>query len=191
VAASELLTTRLRLRPRTVDDVEANLAMDLDPEVHRYIFVQGAPETEAWRKRLLERIESGWPAEGGLWVVEWRHRPGFLGWCGIFPLEESGLIELGYRYTRAAWGQGVATEAAGAVLEHGFRELKLDPIVAVAHPDNVASRRVLEKLGFQHQGRARYYGTEVAYYRLDRSRYLAAGPGLPTNAQPAARAEHD
>jgi Acetyltransferase (GNAT) domain len=84
---------------------------------------------------LIQRIASGWPEEGGLWVVEWAHEPGFLGWCGIFPLEDSGLLEIGYRYVRGAWGQGVGTEAACAVLDHGFRVLGLDLIVAVAHPE--------------------------------------------------------
>jgi RimJ/RimL family protein N-acetyltransferase len=170
VAPPELVTARLRLRPRTLDDLEANLAMDLDPEVHRYIFVHGVPDARAHRAELRRRIATP-PGRGALWVVEWRARPGFLGWCGVFPLEDSGLIELGYRFARNAWGQGVATEAAAAVLDHGFRELGLDPIVAVAHPDNLASRRVLEKLGFHHQGRARYYGSEVAFYRLARSQY--------------------
>jgi RimJ/RimL family protein N-acetyltransferase len=174
VSLPELLTTRLRLRPRTLDDLEANLAMDLDPEVHRYIFIHGSPAPLAWRARLSQRIEAGWPELGGLWVVEWREQPGFLGWCGAFPLEDSGLIELGYRYIGAAWGQGIATEAATAVLDYGFRELKLDPIVAVAHPDNRSSRRVLEKLGLRSDGRARYYGQELAFYRLSRSEYLAA-----------------
>ena len=175
MALAELLSARLRLRPRTRDDLEANLAMDLDPEVHRHIFVRGVPDAAAHRAELLRRIASP-PAMGGLWVVEWRQQPGFLGWCGVFPLEDSGLIELGYRYTRAAWGQGVATEAGRAVLDHGLRTLGLDPIVAVADPDNLASRRVLEKLGFSHEGPARYYGTEVAFYRLSRSQYLAAAP---------------
>ena len=181
MAPPELLTARLRLRPRTLDDLEANLAMDLDPEVHRYIFVHGPPDAATWRARLIERIGSGWPARGGLWAVEWRHRPGFLGWCGIFPLEDSGLIELGYRFVRLAWGQGLATEAAKAVLDYGLGQLRLDPIVAVAHPDNRASRRVLEKLGFRHEGPARYYGTEVAFYRLVRPPDVtAAGRRDPT-----------
>lgn len=170
-----LSTARLRLRSRTLADLEANLAMDLDPEVHRYIFVHGVPDAAAHRAELRRRITSP-AARGTLWVVEWRQQPGFLGWCGVFPLEASGLIELGYRYVPAAWGQGVATEAAKAVLDYSFRELKLDPIVAVAHPDNLASRRVLEKLGFRDEGPARYYGTEVAFYRLSRSQYLAAAP---------------
>ncbi len=168
----ELLTAQLRLRPRTPDDLEANLAMDLDPEVHRYIFIHAPPDPETHRVELMRRITTP-PAQGGLWVVEWRQQPGFLGWCGVFPLEDSGLIELGYRYVRAAWGQGVATEAARAVLDHGFRILGLDPIVAVVHPDNRASRRVLEKLGLRFEGLARYYGTEVAFYRASRDDYLA------------------
>ncbi len=168
------MTARLRLRPRTRDDLEANLAMDLDPEVHRYIFVHGPPDPEAHRAELLRRITTP-PAQSSLWVVEWRQQPGFLGWCGVFPLEDSGLIELGYRYVRAAWGQGVATEAGRAVLEHGFKTLGLDPIVAVAHPGNRASRRVLQKLGLRSQGMARYYDQELAFYQLIRAEYLGAG----------------
>jgi RimJ/RimL family protein N-acetyltransferase len=167
-----LETLRLRLRPRTIGDLEANLAMDLDPEVHRYIFRE-PPDPEAWRAHTLARITSGWPPVGGIWVVEWRETPGFLGWCGLFPLEDSGRIEIGYRYVRAAWGQGVATEAARAVLDHGFRALAIDPIVAVAHPDNRGSHRVLEKIGPHRAGEAHYYGQRLPFYRLTRAEYLA------------------
>jgi RimJ/RimL family protein N-acetyltransferase len=149
-------------------DLEANMAMDLDREVHRYIYAH-PPDPRRHRAELIQRIASGWPEEGGLWVVEWAHEPGFLGWCGIFPLEDSGLLEIGYRYVRGAWGQGVGTEAACAVLDHGFRVLGLDPIVAVAHPENRASRQVLEKIGL-----ARHYGLDLAFYRLARAEYLAA-----------------
>jgi [ribosomal protein S5]-alanine N-acetyltransferase len=172
VALPELLTTRLRLRPRTMADLEANLAMDLDPEVQRYVFIQGAPDSAAQRDVLIRRIASGGPERGGLWVVEWREEPGFLGWCGVFPLEDSDLIELGYRYARSAWGQGVATEAAGAVLEHGFRTLGFDPIVAVTHPDNLASQRVLEKLGFRAEGLRFHYGLDLAFYTLSRADHV-------------------
>ena len=173
MALPELLTARLRLRPRTMADLEANLAMDLDPEVQRYIFIHGPPDAGAQRDMLIRRIECGRAEPGGLWVVEWRQEPGFLGWCGVFPLEDSGLIELGYRYARAAWGQGVATEAAQAVLEHGFRTLGFDPIVAVTHPDNRASQRVLEKLGFRSEDPRFHYGADLAFYALPRADYLA------------------
>jgi ribosomal-protein-alanine N-acetyltransferase len=164
-------TLRLRLRPRTLADVDANLAMDLDPKVHRFILAR-PPDPEQWRARLAAQIASGWPPTGGIWVVERQSEPGFLGWCGLFALGHSALIEIGYRYLPAAWGQGIASEAAGAVLEYGFRALALDPIVAVTHPDNRASQRVLQKIGLRPAGEAYHYGQWLRYFRLSRAQYL-------------------
>jgi len=167
-----LQTLRLRLRPRTLADLDANLAMDLDPRVHRYIFAK-APDPGPWRARLAAQIASGWPRAGGIWVVERQSEPGFLGWCGLFPLGHCGLIEIGYRYLPAAWGQGIASEVGRAVLEHGFRALALDPIVAVTHPDNRASQRVLQKVGLRPEGEAYHYGQWLRFFRLTLSDYLA------------------
>lgn len=154
-------------------DVEACVAMDSDPMVHGFIYPDGIPDLESHENHLRRRIAEGWPQTGGVWVVEWRHEPGFLGWCGLFPLEDSsGPIEIGYRYVRAAWGQGAGTEAAGAVLDHGFHTLKLDPIVAVTHPENHASQWVLEKIGLNAQGTAFHYGQDLSYYHLSQADYL-------------------
>ena len=185
MALPELRTARLRLRPRTSADLAANLAMDLDPEVQRYIFLHGAPDPATHRAELIRRIAAGGSEPGGLWVVEWCQQPGFLGWCGVFPLEDSGLIELGYRFARSAWGQGVATEAAQAVLEHGFRTLGFDPIVAVTHPENRASQRVLEKLGFRAEGFRRYYRLDLAFYTLSAADYVRSNP---TERRPSSEA---
>ena len=168
-----LLTERLRLRPRTIGDLDANLAMDMDPRVHRYIWPDGPPDRETRRQELSERYASDWPQIGGFWVVEWADRPGFLGWCGLFPLEDSGLIEIGYRNIAAAWGQGVGTEAARAALDHGFRVLAIDPIVAVAHPDNRASCRLLQKIGLKPAGTAFHYKQWLAFYRLDSADFVS------------------
>ena len=170
-----LESARLRLRPRSTADVEPCVAMDCDPAVHRFIYPDGVPDPEAHGRRLRTRIAEGWPRTGGIWVVEWRHDPGFLGWCGLFPLEDSGLIEIGYRYIQAAWGQGVGTEATLAVLDHGFRVLELDPIVAVTHPENRASQQVLEKIGLNARGIAFHYGQDLSYYHLT----WAEHDGLP------------
>lgn len=161
-----LTTARLRLRPRVLADLDANLAMDLDPLVHRYIWGT-APDRQKHRADLEARIRSGGPTIGGSWAVEWRESPGFLGWCGLFPLEDSGLIEIGYRYTSAVWGQGIATVAGRAVLDHGFRVLGLDPIVAVVDPENLGSQRVIAKLGLHPRGTAMHYGRSLNFYRLD------------------------
>ena len=171
-----LTTQRLRLRPRSMADLEACVAMDLDPEVRRFIYGGPPPDPVELRAQLCARIAAGWPAQGGIWVVEWLDAPGFLGWCGLFPLEDSGLIEIGYRYLRSAWGQGIATEAARAVLDHGFRHVGFDPIVAVTHPANLASQRVLAKIGLIACGRALHYGQQLSFFRLSRTEYLAAEP---------------
>ena len=171
-----LETARLRLRPQALSDLDSVVAMDMDPQVHRYIWPEGAPDPELHREKLRKRISSDWPAIGGVWVVEWLREPGFLGWCGLFPLEDSGLIEIGYRFVTAAWGQGVAAEAAGAVLDHGFGVLDIDPIVAVTHPENRASRRVLEKIGLVPEGTQVHYGQELVFYRLTRAAYLFSSP---------------
>jgi RimJ/RimL family protein N-acetyltransferase len=170
---SVLTTERLRLRPRTLADLEACVAMDLDPQVHRFIFGDRPPDRREHRANLRARIASGWPAAGGIWVVEWRHAPGFLGWCGLFPLDNAGPIEIGYRYVRRAWGRGIATEAARALLDHGFRALGFDPIVGVTHPANSASQRVLEKIGLKPRGAAFHYGQAVSFFELSRDAYLA------------------
>ena len=172
VSKAILQTERLRLRPRSMDDLDANLAMDLDPEVTRYIFGTTSDPVRR-RTRISGQIQGSWPEIGGIWTVEWRDAPGFLGWCGLFPLVNSGLIEIGHRYARSSWGQGVGTEAARAVLDHGFRELAIDPIVAVTHPDNRASQQVLQKIGLQPAGEGYYYGVWLTFFRRSRAEYLA------------------
>ncbi len=153
----EIETARLHLYPPRSGDLEARLAMDRDPEVMRFIRPVPA-DAEAHRADIRNRILE--PPRGAFWHIEMREAPGFIGWCGVFPLQDSGLMEFGYRFARAAWGRGLASEAAAAALGHGFRELKLESIVAVSHPDNAASHRVLHKIGLRSAGTERHYGPE-------------------------------
>jgi RimJ/RimL family protein N-acetyltransferase len=165
-------TPRLHIRPRTLADLDACLAIGSDPRTMR--FLGGVPEAAALRAFLVERLASGWPAPapGGHWMVTPKGDASPIGWCGIFPLETSGFFEIGYRYLPAAWGKGVATEAARAVLAYGFERIELDPIVAVTHRDNVASQNVLAKIGFKREGMAFYYGGDRVFFRLTRAEYL-------------------
>lgn len=174
----EILTERLRLYPPSLADLEAHLEMDRDPEVMRYIGRVRDPEEN--RRRLTERIESGWPAVGVAFHVSWRARHEFLGWCGLWPLEEKDgqPVEIGYRYKRAAWGQGIGTEAAAAVLRHGFEALDLDPIVAVTDHENRASQNLLTGIGLKRAGNVRAYGNDCAFFVARRGQWL--GPQVPS-----------
>jgi RimJ/RimL family protein N-acetyltransferase len=103
-----------------------------------------------------------------LWSVVERASGRVVGDCGLQMLEGGPEVELGYKLARDARGRGYATEAARAWIEHGFRELALERIVAVAWPDNVASRRVMEKVGMTLRGPGHHYGHETVLYEISR-----------------------
>jgi [ribosomal protein S5]-alanine N-acetyltransferase len=161
----EIETDRLRLRRRHPGDLEANLVLDCDPLVGRYIF-EAPPDPDQQRATMLDQIQSGWPIGGGFWVVEWKVRPGLLGCCALLPTEDSSILELGYRLLPLVWGFGVTTEAARAALDHGFRRLGMQAAVATVHPLNTASLRVLAKLSFLPEPAA---GGRDLRFRLERS----------------------
>jgi ribosomal-protein-alanine N-acetyltransferase len=99
-----------------------------------------------------------------------------IGECGLQLLEDGPEVELGYKLGREHRGRGYATEASRACLDHGFEQLALDRIVAVAWPENAASIRVMEKAGMTFAGHGHHYGHETVVYeaRLERSRSTAS-----------------
>jgi ribosomal-protein-alanine N-acetyltransferase len=91
------------------------------------------------------------------------------------PLEDSGETEVGYGFDKPFWGQGYATEAAAAWLRYGFETAGLARIVAVAIPENTASRHVMEKLGMKYERDATHYGHECAFYAITREEFAPRG----------------
>lgn len=176
-----LLTPRLRLRGPQPDDFEALFeGIWSSPEVMRFVGGQPRPralatERFAWSCELFQRTGMA------LWTVERRSDGAILGDCGVIPLEGRGPeIELGYRLRRSTWGQGLATEAAAAALGHAMAPtaaggLGLSRVVAVVEPDNVPSRRVLEKLGLRYVGLTdKHYETTSALYETGPAELTAA-----------------
>jgi len=163
-------TERLRLRPRTLDDLDALCAMDADPEVMRHIMGGSLPEPISHRAKLVERIAHDFGDGLGIWTAEPRDAPGrFLGWAALHPLPGwEPEVEIGWRFARVAWGHGYATEAAHALMDQGFATLGLPRIVAVLDPANARSRRVCEKLGMEERGTRHAYGAENALYVRER-----------------------
>jgi RimJ/RimL family protein N-acetyltransferase len=160
-----LETARLRLGPRTLDDLEAIVAMDIDPEVRRYL---GGPlDPVAHRAEVRGNIVDGTMADYPRWAIEWKECPGFLGQCGIRPCHLPGTTELTWRLVRAAWRRGVASEAAAAMLAHVRADRGVRSVVAFIHPDNAGSRGVARKLGLRPDGETRLHGSRQLIYRLD------------------------
>jgi RimJ/RimL family protein N-acetyltransferase len=80
---------------------------------------------------------------------------------------------VGYAIAKEKWGNGYATEAAAAAVDHAFRRLKLERIVAVAYPENTASIRVMEKLGMKFVRTGEFYAKELVQYAIGRDEWEA------------------
>lgn len=175
---ASLKTQRLWLRPFTLADLPALAKIYGDPQVMRYIRA-GQPASAAETQASLQLIQQHWAAHGfGLWAAVHKADQLLIGFCGLKYLDQTSEVELGYRLTPAYWGRGLATEGGRASLQYGFQTLKLDRIVAVVHPANLASQRVVAKLGFRYEREAHYYNMPLQYYSLNRSAFQQP-PGRP------------
>jgi ribosomal-protein-alanine N-acetyltransferase len=83
-------------------------------------------------------------------------------------LKETNEVEVLYALAKLHWGKGIATKAARASVRFGFQVAQLQTIIALAFPENVASRRVMEHLGMAYVKGAHYFGIDLAYYALAR-----------------------
>ena len=162
----ELVTERLRLRPLTEDDIDDLAAVYQHPLVARWI---GHHTRERVAEELRCHTEYERTRGFSFLAVEERASGRFLGDCGLQPFEHRGPeVELGYDLHPDAWGRGIATEAARAVVADAFGRLRLDRLVAVVRPDNIGSRRVLEKSGFHAVRDEVAYGIPMVRYEIAR-----------------------
>ena len=160
-------TTRLRLRRLRASDEPDLVALDSDPDVMRYV---GSPAGVKSPEETLERVRQRVGADHGplgFWRVESRGDGTFYGLGALIRMPTGDDVELAYRLARRAWGQGIATEACCVLLDYAFRSAGLPRVVAVTYPENRASQRVLEKLGFARQGEADYKGVRTTFFVLE------------------------
>ncbi len=164
-------TERLLHRAFTVADAEAFLALNGDPEVMRLTGEPPLRSLEEARAAILgypDFDERGY----GRWACVLKETGRIVGFCGLKYLSELDAVDLGYRFLPDHWGRGLATEAGRASLGFGFEVLGLDRIIALVLPENLASIRVLEKLGMRPEGEIRYDGLAALRYAIERERGL-------------------
>ena len=156
----ELLTPRLVLRRFMAADGDDLHAMDCDDRVMRYLATGLRGRTREQSDQALARIIAFAAAKPGYGLLHARRRDdeAFVGGCGLYPLPDTDDIEIAYRLPYVCWGQGYATEMAQAVVAYGLSDLGLARIVGVTYPENVASQRVLRKIGMREEGTAVHYG---------------------------------
>jgi len=145
-------TARLLLRPPEPGDLPCLYAIYGDPATNT--FNPAGPLTDIDQARtLLQGWREQWRDKGiGPWAIALRSAPDkLIGFGGISSHGYLGVerINVGYRFDRAAWGAGYATELGAAALAFGFDECRLPEIFALVRPAHLASIRVLEKIGMQ------------------------------------------
>lgn len=169
--ADELETSRLRLRLFTPEDASELSLITSDVEVMKFMG-GGVPLSEDETRGHLVRIIEGHKNRGfGKWAVIHKELNKLIGYCGFaFGNPQIG-VEIAYLLARPYWGQGLASEAAGACLRYGFEVLRLDSIGGVTLYGNNKSRRVLERLGMDYVSRAIYHGYDCVHYAIARSEF--------------------
>ena len=147
----ELRTDRLLLRPFHGDDVDDVFAYASDPEWGRHL-----PVPQPYTRRDAEEFVTGAtvpkPEQRLKWAIV--HEGRVSGGIEL-RFRDHDSAEIGYSLARPLWGRGLATEAAASVVGYGFEELDLARIWAAADVRNVASWRVMEKLGMRREGQLR------------------------------------
>jgi len=166
-----LETSRLILREFIPGDADALARVISDPETMRfYPSPFDRAEVEEWIARNIRRYR----ANGyGLWAVDLKATGEMIGDSGISLQEVDGehLPEIGYHLRRDLWGQGLATEAALACRDYGFRVLEADLLIALIRPENVASGRVAVRNGMKAWKDTVRVGLWHSVYRISRAEW--------------------
>ena len=137
-----------------MDDLDSLAALYRDPEIRKY-FPEGDHGVLTYEeaKEELEWFLNGHPdyPQLGLWTTIYKETWKFIGRCGLLPWTIDGQpeVEVAYLLDKAFWGQGLATEAAQGIVEYAFGPLNLSRLICLIGPDNLASRKVAEKIGMR------------------------------------------
>jgi RimJ/RimL family protein N-acetyltransferase len=163
----EVLTPRLRLRAWTDADVQGLADIYADPESVRYLRFYDLEGT----RQQIERFKTHWALRGfGLWAVEERASGRFIGRIGLMRHDDwiasPHDAEVGWVVARDLWGQGLATEGGRAALDFGMA-MGLTDFISVAAVDNVASQRVMQKLGLVRRGETDWRESRVVWFGVD------------------------
>jgi RimJ/RimL family protein N-acetyltransferase len=161
-----LQSQRLIIREFEISDAEEFYKLNSDEEVIRYTGDSAFESVESARVFLSnynEYEKNGY----GRWAVIDKESKVYLGWCGL-KYHKEGHTDIGFRFHKQYWGKGYATESAKAVIDYGFNTLGLSEIIGRASKENIASIRVLEKLGMEFWKRDTCEGIpNSVYYKIE------------------------
>lgn len=165
-------TTRLTLRRFVAADLDFLVELYADEEVARFV---GGIKTRDQAKEMLETrflaYYDSFPGMG-IWMTLEKATGLPVGLHLINHIQGESLIQIGYIIARSAWGMGYATEMCRALMPYAFTELKLSHLCAITDPENLASQRVLLKVGLERRGERTfghpaYAGGPLAFFEIE------------------------
>ncbi len=168
-----LPTERLRLRPFSGHDLEVMAVLFRNPGFMRFSggALYSREQTAGFLKKVMNWDGASQPSQFAVIV---RQTDQLIGYCGFLHQEVDGQpeIEIAYRLHPDFWNRGLATEAAQAVRDHAFRDLKLPRVISLIHPDNAASRRVAEKNALKLEKETIFRGFPAQVFAMAREEWL-------------------
>ena len=142
--------------------------------VLRYFPTTNPPPLERVERFIVSQHEH-WGKHGhGNWGVVPNGETQIIGWAGLQYLPELNETEVGYLLDKPYWGKGFATAAAQASIRYGFEQCRLDHLIALVHPENSASNRVIEKCGMTYMETIHLWGIDLMRYRLEANSWIEA-----------------
>jgi len=152
-------TERLFLREFIIEDIPAAFELNANPVVQKYTGDTLIETIEQAADIINNVVLKDYKNYGyGRWAVIYKPDNKLIGFAGLKYLPEIGETDLGFRFLPQYWGKGIATEASREIIKYAFKNLAIDKIIGIAMPENIASCRVLEKVGLKQYKVAEYDG---------------------------------
>jgi ribosomal-protein-alanine N-acetyltransferase len=174
-----LRTERLALRPFTRDDLDWAEQLYADPDVTQYLGgLKSRAQTEEHLNTRILRYYDDHPGLG-IWMTLERTTDTPIGFHLLNHIQGESIIQIGFGLLKSAWGKGYGTEMAHALLRYGFTDRGLPRIVGMANLQNLASQRVLTKIGLERNGERAFrhpaYAGQgpMAWFEKDAAAWLA------------------
>jgi RimJ/RimL family protein N-acetyltransferase len=145
-------TERLFLRQFAMADAPFVLRLLNEPSFLRYVGDKKVRNLSGAEQYLLDGPMASYEQNGfGLYLVERKESRTPIGMCGLLKRKELADVDIGFAFLPEFWKQGLALEAANAVMDFSQRQLKLKRLVAITNPDNESSIKLLQRMGFRFE----------------------------------------
>ena len=176
--SDEITTQRLRLSPLGQRDLENLHALWTEERFRHYLW-DGEVVPRAQTQSILERNESQFDEFGySIWGLRQSRADTLVGIAGFWEFHTPPMLELLFGVAPAHWGRGLATEAASAVMRHGYDKLGFTAVLGSSDADNLASIRVMEKLGLVFHRRETLEGLDTVFYGATKRNWLPVSGGV-------------